>query len=82
MAWEKITWACEHQGEMQLYGKNSARNSRAAYEAGRKCMVCWLIDQWNQKADPRAQRDDCFSLATAIAKGKSVRFRDTDQFND
>ena len=54
MAWETTEWACGHTGNMQLYGKMSGRYSRVAYEAGKNCMACWLIEQWVAKCDPRA----------------------------
>jgi len=58
---------------MQLYGKQSGRDATVAYEAGRVCMACWLIEQWESKADPRAKRQDRFALAVAIAEGKGKR---------
>lgn len=73
MAWETIKWACGHEGSMQLYGKNSGRISRAAYEAGRDCMACWLVKTWEKGDDPRAQREDRYALAAAIAEGKGKR---------
>ena len=73
MAWEKTEWACGHTGSMQLYGKHSARDSRVAYEAGRKCMACWLVEQWEKDGDPRASREDRFNLAVAIAENKGKR---------
>lgn len=73
MAWEKITWACGHEGDMQLYGKQSARDSRVAYESGRKCMACWLVDKWEEDADPRALRTDRYRLAADIAANKGKR---------
>lgn len=73
MAWTNTKWACEHEGEMQLYGKSSARDSRVAYEAGRKCMCCWLVEQWEEENDPRAQREDRYKLAADIAAGKGIR---------
>ena len=73
MAWQKITWACGHEGSMQLYGKHSARDARAASEAGQKCMACWLVQQWDTKNDPRAQREDRYKLAADIAENKGKR---------
>ena len=73
MAWEKTIWACGHEGSMQLYGKQSGRDATVAYEAGRQCMACWLVDQWEQKNDPRAQREDRYKLAAQIAEGKGKR---------
>lgn len=73
MAWKRTEWACGHEGEMQLYGKQSARDSRVAYEAGRQCMACWLVEQWETKNDPRAKREDRYVLASKIAEGKGVR---------
>jgi hypothetical protein len=58
---------------MQLYGKQSGRDSRVAYEAGRDCMACWLVGQWETKNDPRAKREDRYKLAAAIAEGKGIR---------
>jgi len=72
MAWENTEWACGHHGEMQLYGPGAGRKSRIAYEAGRKCMVCWLLDRWENEGDPRRGRKD---LAKAIAKGKNIIVR-------
>lgn len=75
MAWEKCEWSCGHTGDMQLYGKQSGRDSRVAFEAGRDCMACWLIKQWNEENDPRAKREDAFELACKIAKGKGIRIQ-------
>ncbi len=73
MAWTPTKWACGHEGHMQLYGKHSARESKVAYEAGRVCMVCWLIDEWAESNDPRSKRDDRMQLAEKIAGGKGIR---------
>lgn len=73
MAWETTDWACGHSGSMQLYGKHSGRDSRVAYEAGRQCMACWLVGQWEQQGDPRAAREDRYKLAAAIAEAKGKR---------
>jgi hypothetical protein len=73
MAWESVTWACGHEGEMQLYGKQCGRDSRVAYEASRKCLACWLVAQWVEKGDARAARPDRFDLAKDIAGGKNIR---------
>lgn len=73
MAWEPTEWACGHTGSMQLYGPGAGRASKIAYEAGRQCMACWLIGQWEAKGDPRAKRDDRGSLACDIAAGKGIR---------
>ncbi len=73
MAWETTEWACGHNGSMQLYGKQSGRDSQVAYEAGRKCMACWLVEQWETKNDPRSQREDRYKLAADIAEGKGKR---------
>lgn len=73
MAWESTQWACGHRGSMQLLGKQSGRDATVAYEAGRQCMACWLIEQWEAKGDPRAKREDRFRLAVAIAEGKGKR---------
>lgn len=73
MGWESTEWACGHTGSMQLLGKMSGRDSRVAYEAGRNCMACWLLGQWESKSDPRSKRPDRFNLAQKIAEGKGVR---------
>jgi len=73
MAWTEIEWACGHTGEMQLYGPDEGRLSRAAFEEGRDCLVCWLIKQWAAKGDPRARREDRYLLASHIAAGKGIR---------
>jgi hypothetical protein len=73
MAWEKTKWACGHEGAMQLYGKQSGRDSAVAAEAGRDCMACWLVGQWEKNNDPRAKREDRYKLAGDIAKGKDKR---------
>ena len=73
MAWEHTEWACGHTGSMQLYGKQSGRDATVAYEAGRQCMACWLIEQWVKSGDPRATRENRWDLATAIAENKGKR---------
>ncbi len=73
MAWEGAKWACGHTGTMQLYGPGAGRRSRIAYEAGRKCLVCWLLEKWEQNGDPRANRADREKLAQHIAEGKGIR---------
>jgi hypothetical protein len=73
MAWEETSWACGHTGAMQLYGHHSDRESRVAYEAGRRCMACWLVAEWEASGDARAMREDRYVLAGAIAKGKGKR---------
>ena len=73
MAWESVEWACGHTGSMQLYGKISGREARVAYEAGRKCFACWLVDQWESKGDPRALKPNRYILAKKIAEGKGIR---------
>lgn len=73
MAWESTEWTCGHRGAMQLYGKQANRDSRVAYEAGRQCMACWLVDQWESKNDPRAKREDRYKLAASIAESKGKR---------
>jgi hypothetical protein len=75
MAWNEIEWNCEHKGKMQLYGKTSGRKARVAQEAGRKCMVCWLIEQWESKNDSRAQREDRYVLAANIAENKGIKIK-------
>ena len=73
MAWEKTEWACGHSGSMQLYGKQSGRDATVAREAGRQCMACWLVGQWEKENDPRAKRDDRYKLAAQIAENKGKR---------
>ena len=73
MAWEATEWACGHNGAMQLYGKQSGRDATVAREAGRQCMACWLVGQWEQSDDPRAKREDRYKLAGDIAEGKGKR---------
>lgn len=73
MAWETTKWACGHSGTMQLYGKMSGRYATTAREAGRKCLACWLIGQWEKEDDARAKRADRFALAKAIAEGKGIQ---------
>ena len=75
MAWESTEWACGHSGSMQLYGKRSGRDSRVAYEAGKRCLACWLINQWSEKDDPRYNNPRRWGLATSIAEGKGIRIR-------
>lgn len=74
MAWEKAQWACGHEGSIQLYGPRSQRESKLAYEAGRKCLACWLLETWERSKDPRNDRPDKLELAHAIASGKGIRF--------
>ena len=81
MAWTNTKWACGHSGKMQLYGKIVARDSRVAYEAGRQCMVCWLLAQWKKKNDPRAKSPDAVALAVKVAEGKGIRL-DPEQFEE
>ena len=73
MAWTSTEWACGHTGSMQLYGKGSQRNSKVACEAGRQCMACWLVKQWEKESDPRAKREDRYKLAAGIAENKGKR---------
>lgn len=73
MAWEHTEWACGHTGSMQLYGKQSGRDATIASEAGRKCLACWLVEQWESKKDPRGKREDRYKLAAQIAEGKGKR---------
>lgn len=73
MAWVKTTWSCGHEGSMQLYGKQSYRDSRVAYEAGRQCMACGLVERWKKENDPRAKREDRYKLAADIAENKGNR---------
>lgn len=78
MAWESTEWACGHSGSMQLYGKMSDRDATTAREAGRQCMACWLVEQWETKDDPRAKREDRYKLASQIAEGKGKRISVSD----
>jgi len=73
MAWTETQWACGHSGAMQLYGRGADRSGRVAYEAGRKCMACWLVEQWEESDDPRAKREDRYKLASDIAEAKGKR---------
>lgn len=73
MAWETTKWACGHEGAMQLYGKQSGRDATVAAAAGRDCMACWLVEQWEKSNDPRAKREDRYKLAGDIAEGKGKR---------
>jgi len=73
MAWERTEWGCGHTGAMQLYGKQSERDATVAREAGRQCMACWLVEQWQAKNDPRSKREDRNPIAAAIAEGKGKR---------
>ena len=73
MAWESTEWACGHTGSMQLYGKGSDRDATVAREAGRQCMACWLVGEWETGNDPRAAREDRYALAAKIAEGKGKR---------
>ena len=70
MAWEPTDWACGHSGSMQLYGKGSGRDAQVARAAGRDCMACWLVGQWEKEKDPRAKREDRYKLAAQIAENK------------
>ena len=73
MAWEKTEWACGHSGSMQLLGPGAGRQAAIAREAGRQCMACWLVGQWEKENDPRSQREDRYMLAAKIAEGKGKR---------
>ncbi|MCK9569891.1 hypothetical protein M0R72_13185 [Candidatus Pacearchaeota archaeon] len=74
MAWEPTEWACGHTGSMQLYGKMSGRDATVAYEAGRPCMACWLIEQWRKSGDTRYNNTEKrWDWACAIAEGKGKR---------
>ena len=72
MAWYNISWSCSHNGRMQLYGAGRKREGRIAYEAGRKCLACWLVEQWEKTSDPRAKREDRYLLAGQIAAKKLI----------
>lgn len=76
MAWETTKWACGHEGAMQLYGKRAGRDATVAAEAGRVCMACWLVEQWEKSNDPRAKREDRYKLAGRIAESKGKRIYD------
>lgn len=73
MSWKQTEWACGHSGSMQLYGKTADRDAAVAQEAGRQCMACWLVSQWEEKNDPRAKREDRYKLAAQIAENKGKR---------
>uniref|UniRef100_A0A6H1ZET6 Uncharacterized protein n=1 Tax=viral metagenome TaxID=1070528 RepID=A0A6H1ZET6_9ZZZZ len=73
MAWESTEWACGHSGSMQLYGKQEGRDATVAREAGRQCMACWLVGEWEKSNDPRAKREDRYKLAAQIAENKGKR---------
>jgi len=73
MAWTEVEWSCGHTGEMQLYGKYTARENRVASEAGRQCFVCWLLEEWERTNDPRAKSPDRVNLALSIARNKGIR---------
>ena len=75
MAWESTEWACGHSGSMQLYGKTDGRYATVAREAGRKCMACWLVGEWEKSNDPRARREDRYKMAAQIAENKGKRIR-------
>jgi len=49
-----------------------------ARAAGRDCMVCWLIGQWEKEKDPRAKREDRYKLAAQIAENKGIRIKVSD----
>jgi len=78
MAWEPTDWACGHSGSMQLYGKGSGRDAQVARAAGRDCMACWLVGQWEKEKDPRAKREDRYKLAAQIAENKGIRIKVSD----
>ena len=69
MAWEPTDWACGHSGSMQLYGKGSGRDAQVARAAGRDCMACWLVGQWEE---------DRYKLAAQIAENKGIRIKVSD----
>ena len=69
MVWEPTDWACGHSGLMQLYGKGSGRDAQVARAAGRDCMACWLIGQWEE---------DRYKLAAQIAENKGIRIKVSD----
>jgi len=73
MAWTETKWECGHEGHIQLMGKTSGREAKVAYEAGRKCMACWLVAEWKKTGDSRGKRKDAFDLACKIAEGKNIR---------
>ena len=73
MAWETTEWACGHTGSMQLWGKMRVRESRVAHQAGRKCLACWLIEQWERENDPRANSPKRWKFAQTIAEDKGIR---------
>jgi len=69
MAWEVVSWACGHNGHIQMYGPLSGRTARQAQEAEQKCFACWLLRQWASGNDPRAGNVDA---ARAIAEGNGI----------
>ena len=73
MAWESVTWACGHEGRIQLTGPQRNRNATVAREAGKDCMACWLVGQWEATSDPRAARPDRLELAASIAESRGKR---------
>lgn len=75
MAWTKTEWACGHTGEMQLIGPHADRRSKVAFAAGRACLSCWLVGQWDAQGDPRASFPDRYILAGKIAEGKGIRIK-------
>jgi len=75
MAWTEVEWACGHIGYIQLYGKSRARDAVLAQEAGKKCMACWLVAQWEKEGDPRAHKEGRYSLARDIAENKGKRIQ-------
>lgn len=76
MAWESITWACGHSGQMQLYGPGKTRRSTLAFQAGRICLACWLAERWQATRDSRFGRADREDLVLDIVAGKGIRISD------
>ena len=64
MGWETIKWTCQHEGRMQMYGPHKSRDYKVAWQRERKCMVCWLIDQW--RADDGAKYASARMVTTAL----------------
>lgn len=70
MAWMATKWACGHGGQTRQIGPSAKRAARIAFEAGRKCMACWLLEQWEVKNDPRRGN---VQMARDIAEGRGIR---------
>ena len=52
MAWTKLTYACGHQGEEQMYGPGRERESKVAWiERNKVCPACYAEDRERIKAE-------------------------------